>query len=224
MALLRRRATYVVVATVVCALAALGVSLSKEPQYDATVIMLAGQGEGIADVTAIDAITKATQTLARMGTNRVVIEQALNDAGLAKQIDAQELSTRVSSSVPVNTQQIEITVRDTDPERAALLANKIGKSFSAMVDERAIEASNLSATVWQPAIEPETPSSPNLPLNLALGLVLGLMLGVALALVADQLDQAWSGEEELEDLLGAPVLAAIQETSSHKARNVGVYA
>ncbi len=219
----RRRWSWIVVPAIVTLAAAIGLSLVQPKQYDATVILLAGQGEGIADVTAIDAITKATQTLARMGTNRVVVEQALRDLKLDAKLDAVDVVERVRSSVPVNTQQIELTVRDTDPERAARLANGIGAAFSTMVEESASKESRLSATVWQPALVPSGPASPNLKLNALLGLVLGLMLGFGVALLREQLDQAWRGEEELEVLLGVPVLAAIPDVSA-KTRRERVYA
>lgn len=219
----RRRWVWLVVPTILGLAAALAVSLAQPKQYDATVIMLAGQGEGIADVTAIDAITKATQTLARMGTNRVVIEEALDDLRLDDELDAVDVAASVSSSVPVNTQQIEITVRNTDPERAAELANAIGTAFSGMVERSASKESGLSASVWQPALVPGAPSSPNLRLNALLGIVLGLMIGVVLVVLREQLDQGWRGEEELEQLLGVPVLAAIPDASV-KTRKARVYA
>lgn len=221
--ILRRRWAWITIPTAIVFACALAVSLMQPKQYDATVIMLAGQGEGIADVTAIDAITKATQTLARMGTNRVVIEQALKDLKLTDKLDAVDIAENVRSSVPVNTQQIEITVRDTDPERAAKLANAIGRAFSKMVDDNASKSSNLSATVWQPALVPNVAASPNLKLNALLGLVLGLMLGLGSALLREQLDQAWKGEEELEELLGIPVLGAIPDISV-RTRRERVYA
>lgn len=219
----RRRWVWIALPAVITLAAALAFSLLQPKQYDASVIMLAGQGEGIADVAAIDAITKATQTLARMGTNRVVIEQALDDLDLAEDLDATEVAANVRSSVPINTQQIELTVRDTDPERAARLANGIGSAFSQMVEESASRESRLSASVWQPALVPEAAASPDLKLNALLGLVLGLMLGTALALVREHLDQGWRGEEELEALLGVPVLGAIPDTTV-KSRRERVYA
>jgi len=221
--ILRHRWRWVFVPLMMVLVLAAGVTAAKPKQYDATVIMLAGQGEGIADVTAIDAINKATQTLARMGTNRIVIEQALRDLKLQLELDVVEVTRSTRASVPVNTQQIEITVRNEDPERATQLANGIGRAFSAMVEESAGKDSRLSATVWQPAIVPEAPAAPNVPMNLALGFLFGLALGVAAALLREQLDQAWKGEEELEELLGVPVLAAIPEMSA-KSRRERVYA
>lgn len=209
--IIRKNWHWVVIPAVLMTAAATTFSLLREKQYDATVIMLAGQGEGIADVSAIDAITKATQTLARMGTNRVVIEQALRDLDLEESLDPVTVAEGVRAAVPVNTQQIEITVRDSDPERSARLANAIGEAFSHMVEQRASEQSNLSATVWQPALVPQRPASPNSKFNALIGLLIGSFVGFVLALLRERFDQGWRGEEELEQLLGVPVLVSVPD-------------
>jgi len=57
--------------------------------------------------------------------------------------------------------------------------------------------------------EPGTKFKPNLPLNMALALVVGLILGVLLALGFEYLDDTFKRPEDIEKLLGIPVLGAV---------------
>jgi len=216
---IRIRWPWVVTPAVLAVAVVVSLDLARKPQYDSTVVLLAGQGEGIAEIAAIDAITKATQTLSRMSTNLVVIEKALDDLKLKGDLDASDIAQRTRSSVPANTQQIEITVRDSSAPRAMELANGIGQAFSDMVEKRASANSNLSASVWQPAVQAEEPATPQIPRDIALAVLAGLFLGVAIALVREHLDTSWNGPEELEDFMGIPVLASIPEMKNRAARS-----
>ena len=59
---------------------------------------------------------------------------------------------------------------------------------------------------------PVFPYKPNLQLNALLALVLGLLGGVGLAFLFERLDDTFKRPEELEKLLGLPVLGVIPKT------------
>lgn len=65
--------------------------------------------------------------------------------------------------------------------------------------------------IIDPAVRPESPVSPRPLLNLAVATFLGLFAGVGAALVLELMDTSVRSEEELERLLGAPVLGRIPE-------------
>lgn len=208
----------IVLAAVACVLAlAIGWSLTQTPQYDATVVMLAGQNEGIADLEAVSAVNQAIASLARMAVKPIVVEGALQKLG-EEDVSANELSSRITAQVPTNTQTIELTLRDSDPDRAARHANAIAESFSNLIAEKTGKDSTLSATIWQPATPPTAAATPNIPRNAAIGLVLGLLLGTALAFLRNQLDLGWRNERDVEAALGVPTLAAIPTIGSRTAR------
>jgi tyrosine-protein kinase len=70
-------------------------------------------------------------------------------------------------------------------------------------------ASGGGAEVLSTAWVPDTPVSPNLPLNLAIGLVFGLFLGSALAFVRDYFDDSVKTKEMAERVTGVPTLGLI---------------
>jgi capsular exopolysaccharide synthesis family protein len=60
-----------------------------------------------------------------------------------------------------------------------------------------------------PARLPQSPASPNKPLDAGLGLFVGLAFGIGLAFLRERLDDGLRGRTDLEENLGAPVLAVI---------------
>ena len=66
-----------------------------------------------------------------------------------------------------------------------------------------------NAELVEEATVPEQPSSPRPKRNTALGLILGLVLGSGLAIFLDRADRRMRTAEEVSDLFGLPLLAAI---------------
>lgn len=185
-------------------------------RYDATVTLLAGQGKGIADLSAIVEVDQATQSLASMATDRIVVERAARDVGVHRPI--LKLLKDVDATVPPNTQNIEVTVTHTSPRVARDLANRIGSVFSKLVAERAAPGSTLSVSVWQPAVTPTKPSSPRTTRDLAVAILAGLLLGMGAALLREHLEGRWRSEEDVERYLGVPVLVTIPKFQGVTAR------
>jgi Mrp family chromosome partitioning ATPase len=65
------------------------------------------------------------------------------------------------------------------------------------------------AQIVQPAQPPATTSSPHPKRAAAIGAFLGLIIGLALALMVEQLDRRVRRPEQLEELLGLPVLTEV---------------
>lgn len=70
-------------------------------------------------------------------------------------------------------------------------------------------AAGGGAEVLSLAGAPDTPVSPNLPLNLALGLVFGLFLGSAAAFLRDYFDDSVKTKQVVDQVTGVPTLGLI---------------
>lgn len=150
-------------------------------------------------------------TYAEIAKSKVVVNKVVNDLG--NTMSAAELKSKVSVTLLNNTAVIKVAVRDTDPERAAQIANEMAKTFME-------EVSNImkieNVQVIDPAEVNRSPVSPRIPMNLAISLVLGLMLGVFIAFLIEFLDRSIKTPEEVQTQLGLPVLGLIPEIQEEK--------
>ena len=64
------------------------------------------------------------------------------------------------------------------------------------------------------ATPPSAPSSPHVKEMTALGLLLGLFLGLGIALLVDQLDRTIKSLDEVEGILGVPLLGSVPDSRS----------
>lgn len=75
-----------------------------------------------------------------------------------------------------------------------------------------VGSSNI--TVVDPALVPNAPSGPSLPLNMALGLILGLGMAGGFVFLREQLDQSLRDPQQVESELGLTLIGAIPDDRS----------
>jgi capsular polysaccharide biosynthesis protein len=208
--ILRKRMWTIVLVAAVTAGSAVGFSLLQTPTYEASVLILVGQdvtGEwnpGAADVTDLQelaqTVAKAVPTTPIAGT---VVERLDLQEG-----SAGEVINNVSAEPDPGTMFVNVSYRDSDPERAQLVANTIGKVLSEKISVVSVGANAITARVWEPATLPETPISPNPIRDGIIALVLGSLLGVVLAILLENAS-GWNSRDEVEEVSGVPTLGVV---------------
>lgn len=106
-------------------------SLQATPVYQASASLLINQartGNSSADYNALLTGERLAQTYAELIRKRPVLEAVISNLQLPA--DADTLSKRVSIAPVRNTQLLNLTVEDSDPQRAADIANAIVRVFS----------------------------------------------------------------------------------------------
>ncbi len=184
------RQFWVVVMTVVLLTGAtIGFSIAQTPQYEASTLIIIGQGGKLTqNPLELAGIRDITDTMVVAISTRTVAEGVIDKLNLQK--TPKELLDNMEVRREGPTQFIEVTYRDDDPQRAQLVANTIGNVFSDKVAGISPSAEAITATIWDPAAVPQAPTDPDPVRNGFLALILGLMLGVALALLLDYLTVA----------------------------------
>lgn len=122
-------------------------------------------------------------------------------------------ASQISVTAPADTVLLDISVTDTDPTRAATIANALADKFPEYVAQLERLPGQVNSPVRLSVIEratvPTAPVSPRVPLNLALGLLVGLGLGIGAAVLRDALNTSISGIADIEKLTGAVPLGVV---------------
>jgi capsular polysaccharide biosynthesis protein len=207
---LRRRALAIVLVAAVCVGAAVGFSYLQTPMYQSSIKILVGQDRGVTESPGeARGLQQVTQTMTELVQSRNVAEAVISELDLPTAPEAflENMSVQQASE----TQVIEVSYTSPDPQQAQRVANTIGEVFSDQVSEVSPDANAITATVWERAVTPESPVSPNPLRNGVLALALGLMLGVGLAFLLEYFDDSWRSPAEAEGISGAPTFGVIRE-------------
>jgi capsular exopolysaccharide synthesis family protein len=167
--------------------------------------------------TSANALSGAQFTLQRVksytqvATSDQVLGPVVRDLRLPMTSEA--LAAEITASNPLDTVLIQISVTDSDPKKAALLANAVAEQFGQVVEELERPPgggdSPVKVSVTQPAAAPTMPVSPRTKLNLALGLLAGLALGAGGALLRARLDTTLKSREDVTALTGSVPLGLV---------------
>lgn len=200
----------VLVATVLTG-AAVGASLLQTPTYAASIKIFVGQevrdDSGTSLGGDVAGLQQITQTMAQAVDTRPVAEAVIQRLDLQESPDA--VVAKTTSEQIGATQFIEVSYADTSPEEAQQTANAIGEVFSEQISEVSASANAITATVWEPAVVPDAPVSPDPLRNGLLALVVGTMLGLGLAFLLEHLDDRWRSPEEAEQISGVPTFGVV---------------
>ena len=205
--LLRKHLRLVVLLPVACALV-MGVYsyLFMRNTYTASTSMyvLALNQDATAS-TSLSTDLSASQMISNDVSTLLTSDRAL--AETAEDLALEDLDDYdVSVTSETTSRVIGLTVTGPDPQTAADVANRLVANVSGIAQEvMSIESVNPI----DQATAPESPSGPNRPLYVAVALMAGLFLAVAIVVVEDMLNTKVRGQEEVEELLGIPVIGRI---------------
>lgn len=232
--ILRRSWTVILVAVVLGVLAGWAVSAAAKPVYSATsaALVTSETGTTFNELTQGNAFTeRRVSTYANLVTEPIVTTRVIDDFGL--DVSAAQFADDVSVSIPLDTTMLEVTVADTSPYIAAGIANALIASLTAVVAE--VETSSVVSgpvgadgvvpppvqpvkiTQVRVADAPESPVSPNVPLNLLIGLFVGLALGTLAAILREVIDTRVRSLEDIEVVTTAPVVGTIPQVAKSRA-------
>lgn len=140
-------------------------------------------------------------------------EQSLAEELTRQKGQALELN---SAAVAYNNLKVEVQTRRT------LLDELLRKQSQTEVASRMQGSRESNVVVVDRALPPGTPFRPSLPRHLGLGVTLGLLAGLGLAYGLHFLDRTLKRPEDVERVLGLPVLGVIPDISA-AGRGYGYY-
>lgn len=155
--------------------------------------------------------SRATFPPARCSTNDVatLLKSDRVTADTVKQLGLENLNAfDISVESESTTRVITLSVTGDNAEDVAAVANGLAANVSAV----AREVMNVeSVNVIDEAATPTAPSGPNRMLYVAVAFMAGLFAAVAIVVLMDILDTRVRDAEDIEQLLGVPVIGRIPE-------------
>ncbi|HFH9843872.1 TPA: YveK family protein [Streptococcus suis] len=125
----------------------------------------------------------------------------------------EDIKDKITVTIPTDTRILSISVRDSDPNQAATIANTLRDEAA----KKIIEVTKVSdVTTLEVALPAEKPSTPRTKRNLALGFVAGAFLATALVLVLEVLDDRVKRPQDIEEGLGITLLGVVPQAEKLK--------
>ncbi|WP_036189201.1 YveK family protein [Ureibacillus manganicus] len=147
-----------------------------------------------------------------INTYNVIIKSPAILAKVIENLDLDTTPTALTNKISVtnanNSQVVNITVQDENPAFAVDIANTVATVFK---EEIPVLMNADNVNILSPAVLSENPSpvKPNKMMNIAIAMVIGLMIGVGLAFLLEYLDTTMKTEQDVEDILGLPILGLV---------------
>ena len=182
------------------------------PQYDSTtrLYVVTQSSDNVAGITNQD--LQAGSFLVKDYKEIILSQDVLKNVTTTLGI-TDDIKEKITVNIPVDTRILSITVRDSDPNQAATIANTLRDEAA----KKIIEVTKVSdVTTLEEAMPAENPSTPQTKRNLVLGFVAGAFLATALVLVLEVLDDRVKRPQDIEEGLGMTLLGVVPQAEKLK--------
>ncbi|MBQ6677070.1 MAG: hypothetical protein IJU75_04065 [Clostridia bacterium] len=206
----------IVIVSVLCAAIAFAYAyFFITPTYQSSTMMYVNNGSLSVGKTSfsisdLNASKNLVDTYIVILKSRTTLEAVAERAEL--DMSYRTLSRMVSASAVNETEVLRVTVTDTDPERATLIANAIGEVLPLRV-EKIIGGSTVE--VVDSAVVPYGKAAPSLTKYAMVGFIIGLVGTLAVIVVIELLDDQVRDESFLTQNFNLPVLASIPDLNAN---------
>lgn len=158
------------------------------PQYSASTQLLVNEKNS--DGSSIEA-TDITKNLQMINTYTELIKGPAILNGVQESLDSglttKQLGDKISITSPEGALVFLVTVTDSDPYKAAEIANAVAGTFQNEIGTIMNSIDNVAITYK--AVPNVNPISPNIPLNLIIGLLVGGIIGVGISFLREFMDK-----------------------------------
>lgn len=180
------------------------------PEYKSSTQILVNQKKdesaGVINSGEVQANVQMISTYSVIIKSAAILNSVKEDLNL--NMSVAKLNDKITVENAQNSQVMTVSVTDPNPKLALQIANKTAEVFEKEI-KNIMTIDNVKVLPLAEDQENQAPSSPNPLLNIAIAAVLGLMIGVGIAFLLEYLDNTVKTEQDIEKLLGLPVLGAI---------------
>ncbi|MFK2825939.1 Wzz/FepE/Etk N-terminal domain-containing protein [Bacillus sp. B190/17] len=149
----------------------------------------------------------------------VILEKAVGHLKL--DLTAEQLNDKITVQSEQDSQVVNVFVRDTNPKRAASIANEVAAVFQTEI-VKIMNVDNVSILAKANVPEKKKPVKPRPLLNIAITIMLGLMTGAGAAFLREYLDNTIKDEQDVERLLDLPMLGSVAVITVKEGASTGL--
>lgn len=220
--LARQRGWIVLLIMLVCGSAAYLRSAREVDLYTTnTRLLLLGSENTGSDYTGLLTTQQLAATYQQLAKNDEILKRVVTALDLP--FGSGALSGKITASLVPNTLLMQITVIDTDPERAAKIADTTAQQFIAYINEHKGPTLSAPVEISNTAHVPGAPFAPTPMRSGQIGLFLGLLLGIGVVALLEYFDSTVKPERDLPGIIHAPILASVPQLGNVKPGGRQVY-
>lgn len=183
-----------------------------KPEYTSTTSLVLAQssssgqtGDGAISATDLTMNSKLVSTYSELIKRKAILGQVCENLNIPES-NIQELRGKIRVNSAKNTEIIEISVTNKDPNKAAAIANEIAKVFG----EKIVEIYNISNVYLLDRAEANAvPSNINHMKDVVVFAFIGLVIAAVYVLIANMLDNTIKTEQDVEAITELLVLSSI---------------
>lgn len=188
-----------------------------KPSYSANISVIIGRPAGSdtnqSAYSDILMYQKEVKTYSEFAKSRTVAEDINQKLNLNMVPEAIQGMITVESKG--DTEFLTITVKSQDARQAMEIANQAAKSLR---DVTITVKKQDNVQILDSAQMPSSPSSPRPKLNMAIAFFLGIMASLGIAFLLEYLDNTVKTQQDIEKLLGVPIIGTIPFVSQKNRR------
>ncbi len=209
--MLKKRITLIISITLVVTLLSGLISyFVLTPMYESSTELLVNKSE--TDMNPLYSYNDIQTNLKLIETYSVIIKSPrIIDLVISNDeldLTSEQLIAKIKVNAVKNSQVISITVTDTNPEKVVMLVNAIASTFKTEI-KKIMKVDNVQILTEAKIKENPKPIKPKPVLNILIAFMLGLIFSVGLVFLLEYMDTTIKTEQEVEKLLGYPVLGSI---------------
>ena len=183
-----------------------------KPEYTSTTSLVLAQssssgqtGDGAISATDLTMNSKLVSTYSELIKRKAILGQVCENLNIPES-NIQELRGKIKVNSAKNTEIIEISVTNKDPNKAAAIANEIAKVFG----EKIVEIYNISNVYLLDRAEANAvPNNINHMKDVVIFAFIGLVIAAVYVLIANMLDNTIKTEQDVEATTELLVLSSI---------------
>ncbi|RYM02753.1 capsule biosynthesis protein [Sporolactobacillus sp. THM7-7] len=210
---LRKRISLIAAITLFFAvISALVTYFLMTPKYDASAQILVNQSDtkqsNLYDTNAVQTNVQLVNTYRDIIKSPAVLHPVIQKLHL--DMTAGQLAGMISVSTSQNSQVFSLTAETASPSQSVKIVNGVADSFKSQV-QKVMNVDNVSILSSANIQSSMHPVKPKPVINITISLVAGLIAAIGLAFLLEYLDNTIKKEDDIEQVLGLPVLGSVSE-------------